>query len=361
MNRRDKAGYESELQACVAAQACVTTLAPYPVSRAMIDTWADALRDRNPVYSDDGAARATGRTGVIAPPTMIQAWTMPRLSLMAQNRDVPGFRPYWADQEGQGQPRSEDPSSAADAILHEHGFSNSVATNCRQTYHRELVPGDRTRCVATLDSISALKHTAMGPGHFVTTRMEYLDDGGQPVATQVWTMLQFRTPDGEERQRAAARVGRPGPGQAPAGNADEPGAPGAPLGGGVPVAGQRTPDIVIPITPTFVVATAIATRDFYAIHHDADWARSIGRPNIFTNILTTTGLVGQAMTDWAGPGTRLRSVDLRLLAPNYPGDELTLRGTVAAVDGRLVTLAVTGTNALGVHVQATVVGQISAG
>ena len=107
-----------------------------------------------------------------------------------------------------------------------------------------------------------------------------------------------------------------------------------------------------------VVATALATHDFYAIHHDVDWARSIGRPDIFQNILTTTGLVGGVVTGWAGPAVRLRSVDLRLLAPNYPGDECRFVGRVMAVDGDEVTMAVRGSNGLGVHVDATVVASV---
>jgi acyl dehydratase len=326
----------------------------------MIAMWTDALRDDNPVYADDAAARAFGRPGVIAPPTMIQAWTMPPLSQMAQNRAIPGYRPYWREATAPPQD-SGNPGATAYEILREHGFSNSAATNCRQVYHRELVPGDHTKCVTTLDSISPLKHTAMGDGHFVTNRMEYLDQDDRPVATQLWTVLQFRTPTEDELKAAAAarvgRAGQAGPGQQAAG-AEEAPVPGGPLAG-APQAGQRTPDIVIPITPTFVIATAIATHDYYAIHHDTDWARSIGRPDIFTNILTTTGLVGQVMTHWAGPATRLKSIDLRLLVPNYPGDELTLRGKVSAVDGDVVTLEVTGTNAIGTHVRATVVGQVN--
>jgi acyl dehydratase len=358
VNEPGAGSYQDELQACVAAQVGVTAVSRHPVNHAMIGLWADALRDPNPVYIDDAAARATGRPGVIAPPTMIQAWSMPPLSQMAQNRSVPGYRPYWHGSGDTPQPRSEGPGAAAYQVLHEHGFSNSAATNCRQVYHRELVPGDHTKCVTTLESVSPLKHTAMGAGHFVTTRMDYLDQDDRPVATQLWTVLQFRAPTDEELEVATAtRAGRRGPA---AGTPDVAPAPGGPLVG-APVPGQRTADIVIPITPTFVIATAIATHDFYAIHHDTDWARSIGRPDIFTNILTTTGLVGQVMTSWAGPATRLKSVDLRLLVPNYPGDELTLRGRVSAVEEDLVTLQVTGTNAIGTHVMATVAGQVSGG
>lgn len=42
----------------------------------MIRHWVEAMGDENPVYVDDQAARAAGFPGVIAPPTMLQAWIM---------------------------------------------------------------------------------------------------------------------------------------------------------------------------------------------------------------------------------------------------------------------------------------------
>ncbi len=347
--------YQARLAACVGATGPATP-APYAVNDAMIGMWADALLDDNPVYLDADAARATGRPGVIAPPTMIQAWIMPKLSRMARgSRGVPGYAPY---QRGAqiGAAMTKDAAGGLYGVLAERGYDNSLATNSRQTYHRELAPGDHVVCVSTIDAVSGLKHTAMGAGHFVTTRMEYFDQDRRPVATQLWTVLRFRTPTAAELAEATARrAGAAGAAAPPPKGADD--APAGPLIG-APRPGMRTATTVIPITPSFVVATSLATHDFYAIHHDVDWARSIGRPGIFTNILTTTGLVGGVMTGWGGPATRLRATDLRLFAPNYPGDELTLTGVVTAVEGEDVTMKVTGLNGLGAHVQAVVTATV---
>ena len=46
------------------------------VNQAMIRHWIDAMGDDNPVYVDEKAARANGFPGVVAPPTMLQAWIM---------------------------------------------------------------------------------------------------------------------------------------------------------------------------------------------------------------------------------------------------------------------------------------------
>lgn len=55
--------------------------------------------------------------------------------------------------------------------------------------------------------------------------------------------------------------------------------------------GDVLPELTIEATPTFVVSTALATRDFQDVHHDRDLAQQRGSKDIFVNILTDTGLV----------------------------------------------------------------------
>jgi len=93
-------------------------------------------------------------------------------------------------------------------------------------------------------------------------------------------------------------------------------------------AGATLPELVIDVTPTFVVASAIATRDFQDVHHDRDQAVARGGQDIFINILTTTGLVQRYVTDWAGPEALVRKIAIRLGAPCYAGDTLTFSGRV---------------------------------
>ena len=120
------------------------------------------------------------------------------------------------------------------------------------------------------------------------------------------------------------------------------------------------PPLIIDATPTFVVATALATRDFQDVHHDRDLAQAKGSKDIFVNILTDTGLVERFVTDWAGPWARIRSIALKLGVPWYAYDSVTFTGEVTEVDGRLVTVAVTGTNSLGKHVISTVTVELGA-
>jgi hypothetical protein len=120
-----------------------------------------------------------------------------------------------------------------------------------------------------------------------------------------------------------------------------------------PVAGDKLPELSLYGDPTFIVSTAIATRDYQDVHHDRDKAQAKGSKDIFVNILTDTGLVQRFLTDWAGPKAVIRSIGLRLGVPWYAYDTVTFKGEVTAVDGDLVTVKVIGSNSLGDHVIAT--------
>ncbi|HNM83084.1 MAG: MaoC family dehydratase [Mycobacterium sp.] len=127
---------------------------------------------------------------------------------------------------------------------------------------------------------------------------------------------------------------------------------GARLVSGVAV-GTKLPELSLYGDPTFIVSTAIATRDYQDVHHDRDKAQAKGSKDIFVNILTDTGLVQRYLTDWAGPAAVIKSIGLRLGVPWYAYDTVTFRGEVTAVEGYLVTCKVTGSNSLGDHVIAT--------
>ena len=117
--------------------------------------------------------------------------------------------------------------------------------------------------------------------------------------------------------------------------------------------GTKLPELALYGDPTFIVATAIATRDYQDVHHDRDKAQAKGSKDIFVNILTDTGLVQRYVTDWAGPNAVIKSIALRLGVPWYAYDTVTFRGEVTAVEDGLITVKVVGSNSLGDHVIAT--------
>ena len=127
----------------------------------------------------------------------------------------------------------------------------------------------------------------------------------------------------------------------------------------LPGVGEALPEVAIDITAKLVVAGAIASRDFQDVHHDKDAAQSLGSPDIFMNILTTNGLVGRYVTEWAtgwaGESARLAGISIRLGAPNFPGDWMRFSGEVTSVDAASgqVEVKIAGRNQLGDHVTGT--------
>lgn len=117
--------------------------------------------------------------------------------------------------------------------------------------------------------------------------------------------------------------------------------------------GTKLPALSLYGDPTFIVSTAIVTRDYQDVHHDRDKAQAKGSKDIFVNILTDTGLVQRFVTDWAGPTAVIRSIGLRLGVPWYAYDTVTLNGEVTAIDDGLITVKIVGSNSLGDHVVAT--------
>ncbi|MFM1751720.1 MAG: hypothetical protein RL119_682 [Actinomycetota bacterium] len=120
--------------------------------------------------------------------------------------------------------------------------------------------------------------------------------------------------------------------------------------------GDELPKLDVPLTRTLIVSTAIATRDYQVVHHDPSIAAERGSQDIIMNILTSNAFVGRFVTDWAGPNAMIRSVKVRLGAPNYPGDTMHVTGAVTAIDEttKTITVAVKGANSLGDHMNATV-------
>ncbi len=408
---------------------------------AAIRNWTDAIGDASPLYTDAGYAAGTAHGGLVAPPAMVQVWTMP------------GLQPPASD----GGP---DPLGQMMTALDAAGFTSVVATNCDQTYNRYLRHGELLSLRAELADVTGPKRTALGEGWFVTTRNVWYS-GDEPVATMDWRVLKFRpdldvlargddppeppalimrppySPDteffwqgtavGELRIQRCGACGAlrhpPGPACLACGATEKqeyqvaagtgtvfsyvvhrhPPVPGKQLpivialveltegvrmlgelhgvspeqvriGMPVRIAFSRVddelvlpawredtrgrpgalPELTLDVTPTRIVSTAIATRDFYPVHHDRDFAVRGGNKDIFLNILTTTGLVQRYVTDWAGPEALVRSVSIRLGVPCYAGDTLTFSGQVTGTDGDAQIVSVIGACSLGNHVTGTV-------
>lgn len=304
--------------------------APDPVNVPMIRHWVDAIDDRNPVYLDEPAARAAGHAGRVAPPAMLQTWTM-------QRPLIEGI----AERGGSAQPsRGANPIS----MLADEGFTGTLATNSELEFDRYLRPGDDLTSEGFLESVSEQKTTGLGRGYFVTWMTEYRDQTGASVGRQRFRVYKFAP--GTAGEGGRAKRGGGAAGEAPGGDAAA-----APRG-------EALPDFDLKVTATVIVAGALASRDFMPVHHDPEFARAQGAPDMFMNILTTNGYMGRYVSDWAGPAARLRRIAIRLGAPAVPGHTMRFSGRVTADEaeagGRLQTVAVAATNPLGPHATGTV-------
>lgn len=165
--------FADSLQRFVGLTSGVPRLADDAVSAPMIRHWCQAMGDTNPVYTDVEFAAGSPFGGIVAPPTMLQTWTH-------HDRRFP-------------LPAADDNAEErlAQTLIAE-GFVGVVATRCHSTYVRYLHPGDRTSYQSRIESVSALKVTALGEGFFVVVTMTFADQTEEVVGTIQFTTLRFR-------------------------------------------------------------------------------------------------------------------------------------------------------------------------
>jgi uncharacterized OB-fold protein/acyl dehydratase len=156
----------------------------HPVNQPMVEHWLDAIGDKNPIYVDETAATAAGHPGLVAPPAMIQVWTMMGLG---------GVRP------------DDDPLSKILELFDEAGYIGVVATNCEQTYHRYLRPGEEVSVAAELTDVVGPKRTALGEAFFITQTITW-SVGDEDVAEMMWRIMKFIPADKEDAPAGASTV-----------------------------------------------------------------------------------------------------------------------------------------------------------
>ncbi|MGH3436695.1 MAG: bifunctional MaoC family dehydratase N-terminal/OB-fold nucleic acid binding domain-containing protein [Sciscionella sp.] len=154
---------------------CAPRFARDPVNQPMVNNWVEAIQDANPVYRDGELAATSIHQGTVAPPAMIQVWTMNGLH---------------------GQRFPDDPLGQMLEALDAEGFTSVVATNSEQVYHRYLRAGERVSVTTTLDGVVGPKRTGLGEGWFVTTRNSWYV-GDDLVGEMLFRVLKFRPPQQE--------------------------------------------------------------------------------------------------------------------------------------------------------------------
>jgi uncharacterized protein len=152
-----------------------------PVNQPTVNNWVEALGDRNPIYVDETAARAVGHPGIVAPPAMIQVWTMFGLG---------GERP------------KDDPMGPMMELFDGAGYVGVVATNCEQTYHRYLRPGEEVSISSEMGDVVGPKQTGLGEGFFINQHIVWRV-GDEDVAEMNWRILKFKPRDSDAPAQGA--------------------------------------------------------------------------------------------------------------------------------------------------------------
>jgi acyl dehydratase len=332
-----------------------------PVSVAVIKQMTDAVGDRNPVYTDEAFARNSIHKGLVAPPLWIYSWMMPGLAGEAEQAFLADGTPYHYAAPG-GQRRTPAQRTLRDELndlLEAHGFTSPAVTNMSYTFARYLRPGETPRFSSwIIEDIVGPKVTKIGEGFFATMRIDVFV-GEEPVATIRQRYLRskpFVRKGAAEPTVKKDDTDSPPPAALPDLRfAPRPDFPVRTLPFSEVKAGDTLPALTVKISPTLIIAGALASQDFQDVHHDHQMIRRRGHPDIFMNMMTSSGLLGRYLTDWTGPDALIRAHELRLGRPNYAGDTMRLTGSVRSaelVEGRgLVTVDVVGVNSLGNHAE----------
>ena len=153
-------------------------VAPDPVNQPMIRHWAAAFEDDNPVYVEPEFAESSRFRGIVAPPLMLQTWTMPT--------------PVITGIAARGGSPVESESASALGVFDDAGFVGTLASNSEFEVHRYLRVGDVISAGTVIESISTEKTTRIGVGHFVTWVTTYVDQSGEVVGLQRFRILKFK-------------------------------------------------------------------------------------------------------------------------------------------------------------------------
>ena len=166
-----------DLRALIGKPIGTPSQAPDPVNQPMIRHWAAAFEDDNPVYTDAQRAASSRFGTIVAPPMMLQTWTMP-------TPKITGI----AERGGSPVEGGANPLTALDAA----GFIATLATNSEFEIMRYLRLGEVVTSTMVIEAISDKKQTRVGPGHFITWVTTYRDQQGEVVGRQRFRILKFK-------------------------------------------------------------------------------------------------------------------------------------------------------------------------
>ncbi len=171
MTPEERTAFEEKIHAYIGREVGAPKQGNDDVNEAMIRHWAEVTGDENPVYTDAEFAAKSNKGGIIAPPSMLQIWSM------------------------EGYPMCGEPAMDVQRELHkvfdDNGFSGVLGTNTNSEYYRDLKPGDQVTAHTVIDTISEQKATQRGIGYFIETVTKFTDQNNEEVGKIVFRVLKF--------------------------------------------------------------------------------------------------------------------------------------------------------------------------
>ncbi|QCI13008.1 DNA-binding protein [Pseudomonas putida] len=171
------------------------------VNAPMIRQWCEIMGIDNPLYSDADFAQGSPYQAIVAPPAMLQVWTME--GLHANN-----YPPGSTDQ---------NPYEVL-KLIEEYGYASVVAVNSELSFTRPVHVGERLYYTTRLDAVGDEKTTALGTGFFVTLVMSHFvekPEGDEAVGELLFRVFKFRPANPQPVAKAEpvqAKAKRPLPG-----------------------------------------------------------------------------------------------------------------------------------------------------
>jgi len=248
------------------------------VEHGKIREFAEALRDENPLYREEEAARRSPFGGIIAPPTFTRNF-------------------WWEGHEVQ-----ED--LKIDPRLRLHGEQEFE-------YYRPIEAGEVLTGQVRIADVYEKAGRRGGKMTFAVIETTYTNAKGEKVLVGRRTLIET-APQPETAREPRPPVRRLNPAEAKEGL-------------------ESPPLVVGPITRTDFVRFAGASGDMNPNHHDEIYAIRSGNERVFAMGMLQAGYLAHLLTDWFGDGT-LRRFRVRFAARVHPGDVLTCKARITKVN-----------------------------
>ena len=247
------------------------------VEYGKIREYAEAIRDDNPLYRDEDAARRSPFGGIVAPPTFA--------------------RNFWWE---------------GTAVQDDLGFDPRYRIHGEQEfeYHQPIVAGEVLTGQSKIVDVYEKAGRRGGKMTFGVIQTTYRNAKGETVLVARRTLIET-PPQPEAPKEPPPTVRRLDPAEAKE--------------------GLESPSLIVgPVTRTDFVRFGGASGDMNPNHHDELYAIRSGNDRVFAMGMLQAGYLGHLLTDWFGDGA-LRRFRVRFAARVYPGDVLTCKARITTV------------------------------